>query len=170
VKSIVAAKDCSTSPGAADFPSDDANLEAQLLGGTNPMKTDVDSLTWKSIDSFIEESKWTWDDDTFEAEYDKFTEREKLCKELADWSISHNIANKSLTSLLKILHKHGLDVPLQGQTLVQTPKNIALEKKSGGEYYNFGLKESIKTALQQCHRRISSIQFKINIDGLPTFK
>jgi hypothetical protein len=131
----------------------------------------LDSIIWEQIDKNMADFKWAEEDD-YEDLIDTLTQSEQLRKELADWSISHNISKKSLTPLLKILQRYGLDVPLHADTLVQTPKSIVLEQKSGGDYYYFGLKNCIQTTLMQCEAslHVSSINLRINIDGLPTFK
>ncbi|ELT87812.1 hypothetical protein CAPTEDRAFT_212881 [Capitella teleta] len=62
----------------------------------------LDSIIWEQIDKNMADFKWAEEDD-YEDLIDTLTQSEQLRKELADWSISHNISKKSLTPLLKIL-------------------------------------------------------------------
>ncbi|ELT87171.1 hypothetical protein CAPTEDRAFT_201003 [Capitella teleta] len=71
----------------------------------------LDSIIWEQIDKNMADFKWAEEDD-YEDLIDTLTQSEQLRKELADWSISHNISKKSLTPLLKILQSKSVTLAL----------------------------------------------------------
>ena len=56
---------------------------------------------------------------------------QSLQRDLADWAKSANIPLISVTKLLGILQKHNMQVPAQGVTLLQTPRTVDVQNKSG---------------------------------------
>ena len=56
-----------------------------------------------------------------------------LVKDLAVWQTENAIPKRSMTKLLRILRKHGLNVPADARTVLQTPPSgtIAIHPKSG---------------------------------------
>lgn len=137
----------------------------ETLGDDNIHQSDDE--VWCRIDSLVQSGMVPSSDDDCELEIPGSCLRE----ELAEWAVSCNIAHSSLTKLLKILRGHNMDVPNQASTLLQTPRKLTLKKKSGGDYYYFGLEQCIKQALLAISlNEIGIIELKVSIDGLPIFK
>ena len=91
--------------------------------------------------------------------------------ELAEWALSGNIAQNSVTKLLGILRKHNMDVPAQATTLLRTPRNVNVQRKSGGDYIYIGLEKGIRNSLSSVPAdTMQVIELSFNIDGLPVYK
>lgn len=56
-----------------------------------------------------------------------------LEKKLSEWAMKFNISMTSLTYLFKILKEHDIDVPVEGRTLLKTPRSgsLRITEKSG---------------------------------------
>jgi hypothetical protein len=96
-------------------------------------------------------------------------EESTLRCDLAAWACSSSATFKDITNLLKLLQKYGVSsLPSDARTLVQTPRNVNVLEKCGGQYCYFGLSNKIQL---YCNRNsVMSVQLIINIDGLPLFK
>lgn len=70
-------------------------------------------------------------------------------QDLAQWSIKHNITATALTSLLHLLREHrvGVELPLDGRTLLETPKATNATQMLPGKYFHFGLKSGLRNIL-----------------------
>lgn len=96
-----------------------------------------------------------------------------LRSKLILWADENKVTQKSLTSLLGILKEEGhIDLPSDGRTLMKTPRQTKVYRKSGGQYYHYGLENGIIDQLKQL--KTSDIQdpilINVNIDGLPVSK
>ena len=91
--------------------------------------------------------------------------------DLAEWAVSENVPRNSITKLLKILRKHNMEVPAQASTLLQKPRNLKIQRKSGGYYVYFGLEKCIQQTLASVStHEIHTIEISVNIDGLPIYR
>jgi len=54
---------------------------------------------------------------------------------LAEWAAEFNIPQTALSALLKILRRKGLDIPMDGRTLMSTDRSCSVANMSGGSYY-----------------------------------
>ena len=95
--------------------------------------------------------------------------RESLRDETAKWACQFNVTHSALNGLLKILQSHQLDVPASATTLLKTPKNQEVSKKSGGDYIYFGLAQSLQDFLSDRPNvhDLDCLELCFNIDGLP---
>jgi len=89
------------------------------------------------------------------------------------WSLEHNIPINALSSLLLLLKQTGkhTDLPVDGRTLLATPKslNSNVIKCGSGEMIYFGIQKSLtKVCKELSFSSLVSLQF--NVDGLPLFK
>lgn len=96
---------------------------------------------------------------------------------LRDWAISHQIRHSAVKDLLKILKSHyDPQLPSDPRTLCETPTNLLYQtrKISGGEYFHFGIADSISEFLKTISdlklRKITTIFLRVNCDGIPLFK
>ena len=96
---------------------------------------------------------------------------------LRDWAINHQISHSALKGLLKILKsQYDPQLPSDPRTLCETPTNLSYQTKkiSGGEYFHFGITNSIteflKTISDLKVRKLTTIFLRINCDGIPLFK
>lgn len=133
------------------------------LSGAEVTEEDHDASSfWATIDDFgsVESSS-----------SDECEEPRNMRSDLRNWSEETNVTNTALTSLLKVLHKHGMDVPLRAETLKKTPRGLNIERKSGGEYVYLGVEQNIRRAIADSAAPIpEKIQLRVNVDGLPIFK
>ena len=63
---------------------------------------------------------------------------------LATWAANFNIQHVALSELLKILNKHGMDVPNDPRTLLSTPKDLSEKDMCGGKYIYLGVAKTLK--------------------------
>jgi len=114
-------------------------------------------------------------------------ERQSLRESLAFWSTSHNISHSALNDLLKVLsHFTSESLPKDSRTLLSTRVNIVVSQMGTGQFYYFGIKDSLIKRIQ-CGLKSSDYDFPITknhqdyfdhklitisvgIDGLPIFK
>ncbi len=98
-----------------------------------------------------------------------------LNDDLATWATEHKITHVALNSLLSILRKHDLNMPKDTRTLLGTVRSnrTKVQNKAGGQYYYFGLLESISGVLYRnmdILRNVSNLKLQVSIDGLPLNK
>ncbi|KAI2645646.1 hypothetical protein H4Q32_029608 [Labeo rohita] len=73
-----------------------------------------------------------------------------IARDIASWSMENGIAHNAIDSLLKLLKKHGTkDLPSCSRTLLDTPKAVNIQQKSGMEYFYFGVEKMLKNQRQQ---------------------
>lgn len=95
----------------------------------------------------------------------KFSLREKL----AQWTVKHNITNVAINELLFILKNDIPDLPRDGRTLKETPRQVVKKVISGGVYIHYGIENGLKSKLSK-NMNITNIILNFNIDGLPVSK
>lgn len=99
-----------------------------------------------------------------------------LCTELSLWALQHNISLSAITHLLKVLSNHGITVPKDARTLLQTPTHTKpLQIVSPGQYYHHGVREPLIRKLNSCNDYFLNgnntiLKCIINIDGIPIHK
>ncbi|XP_016092861.1 uncharacterized protein [Sinocyclocheilus grahami] len=98
-----------------------------------------------------------------------------LNDDLATWATEHKITHVALNSLLNILRKHDLNLPKDARTLLGTVRSnrTEVQNKAGGQYYHFGLLESISGVLynnMDILQNMSNLKLQVSIDGLPLYK
>lgn len=98
-----------------------------------------------------------------------------LNDDLATWATEHQITHVALNSLLNILRKHDLNLPKDARTLLGTvhSNRTEVQNKAGGQYYHFGLLESISGVLynnMDILQNVSNLKLQVSIDGLPLYK
>jgi hypothetical protein len=91
----------------------------------SPGGENVDDI-WHTINEDEQSYPYFSDDQESEDNID-------LRTDLAEWATAGNEPHTQVNKLLKILQKQHLDVPACATTLLQTPRNIKVLKKSG--YY-----------------------------------
>ena len=94
---------------------------------------------------------------------------------LATWAANFNIQHVALSELLKILNKHGMDVPNDPRTLLSTPKDLSEKDMCGGKYIYIGVAKTLSAAMKKAANGTifsdgTSLTIDINIDGIPLFK
>lgn len=97
------------------------------------------------------------------------TLKDKLCKLISDYHISHNCVNE----LLQILRSEGLDLPKDVRTLLKTPKTHEIINVYPGSYIHIGVEYMVSPILVAYFDKLKCtnlIQLSINIDGLPITK
>lgn len=98
-----------------------------------------------------------------------------LDDDLATWATEHKITHVALNSLLSILREHDLNLPKDARTLLGTVRSnrTEIQNKAGGQYYHFGLLQSISGVLYKnmdILRNITNLELQVSIDGLPLYK
>ena len=91
--------------------------------------------------------------------------------DLSVWASSHVLSTACVRDLLKILRCHGhSDLPRDPRTLLQTPREISVETKFGGDYFYLGIERELAKKVQSNKGLDSRIRLTVNIDGMPLFK
>lgn len=98
-----------------------------------------------------------------------------ICDELRTWNVEFNVSHNCLNKLLIILRSNGLDVPKDGRTLMNTPKNHNILPMEPGAYVHFDIKQIISShAYVNKHEfdliGINDLKLGVNVDGLPISK
>jgi hypothetical protein len=94
-------------------------------------------------------------------------------QQLKLWASTNKCQHRSLNELLDILRQQGHELPKDARTLLETPRNVPVLTKCGGQYIYFGIEQGIIKNLskyQKNAQHLNSIELVINIDGLPLFK
>lgn len=73
-----------------------------------------------------------------------FSNETKLINDIRIWVTENNISHSAVNNLLKILVKHGHNLPTDARTLLQTPKKVDNIEMTPGKYYHVGLDNSLK--------------------------
>ncbi|KAK9977083.1 hypothetical protein ABG768_018904 [Culter alburnus] len=114
------------------------------------------------------------DDSESDPESESETDPTSLEEDLATWATENKISHVALNSLLNILRQHSLNLPKDSRTLLGTVRgNPQIQHKAGGQYYHFGVLNSITEVLHQNVKILSNIhtlELQVNIDGLPLYK
>ena len=79
--------------------------------------------------------------------FDHTEKQEMFNQQLASWACKHNITHAALDDLLGIMQEQGYNIPSSSKTLLKTPRNVKILKKSGGDYFYFGLANQIRRFL-----------------------
>lgn len=97
------------------------------------------------------------------------TIRDKLSK----WAIDHQIKRSALNALLILIRGYfnDNDLPLDGRTLVRTPRvsNVIVHGENN-KYWHYGLKRAISNVLSSRQAVADNYSMNVNIDGLPLFR
>ena len=107
-----------------------------------------------------------------ECDADSSVQEPLLVQDLGFWARDSALSLLVLTNLLHILHKHGIDVPLDARTVYKTPKQNTVQRKCGGDYCYLGLRNGLVNCLQTVATSFtdSVIHLKVNIDGIPLYE
>lgn len=96
-----------------------------------------------------------------------------LKERLHMWAIESNLAQKYLTTLLRILRDEGYnELPSDSRTFLKTPKKTLIYECGRGHYFHYGLKKALQDKLKYYTNinHINNIEINLNIDGLPLAK
>lgn len=86
------------------------------------------------------------------------------------WVHEHNISQRAISALLKLLICFGLDfLPMDCRTLMQTPKSVEIIEIANGKFWYDGIGSNLRRILPELKNNLC-ISLKINIDGLPLFE
>ncbi len=91
-------------------------------------------------------------------------------EKLADWASSTHQTRDAVNALLLILRQSGHDLPKDTRTLLQTPRNLNVLEKCGGQYIYFGLEDFFNRHIKYLDEQNNLFQLDINVDGLPIAK
>ena len=94
---------------------------------------------------------------------------------LANWANKFLIKHNAIDGLLVLLKENGHpNLPVTARTLLQTQRNITIQKKPGMEYVYFPLASQLLKHLRKYPpdvvHRTNSLEISLNVDGLPLFK
>lgn len=90
---------------------------------------------------------------------------------LKNWSLKHNITHSALTELLKWF-KCKPDIsglPISARAFLNTPSCIDIEKQGYGEFFYFGLTNTLKHVIND-NPNLNELYLDFGIDGLPLHK
>ncbi|KAK0145122.1 hypothetical protein N1851_015976 [Merluccius polli] len=156
--------------------SDLQSLPGTVWGGIELAEDDTDHNAMDFLDcsSTVSDTESFFDcDDLSDTESE--SEEDDLLDELSKWAAEHRITHNAINSLLSVLGKHHPSLPKDARTLLGTARSTSLKvcHRAGGQYYYFGVMESISDILHQHQHTLATLpelQLQVNIDGLPLFK
>ena len=74
---------------------------------------------------------------------------------LREWAVQHGISHMAVTDLLHILSKVPVPgLPTSARTLLKTERSTDVKKKAGGEYFYFGITETLQSIAGQMKKFI----------------
>ena len=97
----------------------------------------------------------------------------KYAEQLREWALKHGIPHMAISDLLQILAEVPVPgLPVSARTLLKTERSTAVQKKAGGDYYYFGISETLQAVAKaiNCAEQGNTLSLQVNIDGLPLFK
>ncbi|CAN8026464.1 unnamed protein product [Ixodes persulcatus] len=88
---------------------------------------------------------------------------------LAHWAINTNTPASHLMLLLKFLHPHHKDLPVDGRTLLKTLRTTEVAQMGSGLYHYFGVAAGLmaEASAGLLPSECSTLALSINVDGLP---
>lgn len=125
---------------------------------------------------FYSQSRFLFDDEEYNQLIDSDSDDEDIefndiQIDLRDWAIINSITVSATRSLLLILRKYGLNVPLSRNSLFKCKKKELKTTQIGtGEYLHIGIEKNIKTFNYNFLGEDDVIEIDINVDGVPLFK
>lgn len=91
--------------------------------------------------------------------------------ELKEWFSNYPTSRQGGSDLLKILGRHGHEVPKDYRTFMNTPSRVDCRNLGGGTYIYFGIVNGLHKHLKEGkHFEDNNIDLSFNIDGVPLFK
>jgi hypothetical protein len=93
--------------------------------------------------------------------------------DLSKWATKSGCTRSALNDLLAVLRKHGLRVPRDSRTLLQTPRSVNTVQKCGGDYLYLGIESGILKVVSTHPEQFNDaneITLTFNVDGVPLFK
>ena len=162
---------------AAAESSEDESI-VNIHSQQNELTESVNYSSSDSSDSFHEDEQSTKgytsasDSDVLENSSSLSSEH-SVRQELNSWAIRNRCTHSSLNELLDILRRQGHDLPKDARTLLDTPRDVIISSKCGGQYVYFGIEPGIINILSKYPKaaeKLASIELMINVDGLPLFK
>lgn len=95
----------------------------------------------------------------------------ELFTDLANWAKTSRVHLVHLTSLLKLLEKHGLkDIPKDARTLLRTPRRTEIVPMGDGRFWYDGIAKNLISSLEPLEPLPNKIELLVNIDGISPFK
>lgn len=106
---------------------------------------------------------------------DVFIANSSFREKLSQWAIHHQITRSALNSLLILLRDEfddgNKDLPMDGRTLIGTPRmtNIVVHDNAN-QYWHYGLERGISDTISRRPAVADNYSINVNIDGLPLFR
>lgn len=111
------------------------------------------------------------DDDGDDEEEDGTAIEEEIdfMNDLSSWALENKLTHRSVTTLLKILRKHGrTELPRDSRTLLKTPRDLTIINIGCGQMWYHGIQNNLLNALWDIDNDIT-VSLKFNIDGMSPF-
>nr|XP_018907290.1 PREDICTED: uncharacterized protein LOC109037206 isoform X1 [Bemisia tabaci] len=91
---------------------------------------------------------------------------------LIQWALLYKVKMNALSALLKLLRQfpNFSHIPNDARTLLKTPVAEKAEAIDDGQYYHFGLMNSLTPGLKHIPPSMTKLKLILNFDGLPLFK
>lgn len=107
---------------------------------------------------------------------DEFEKESRFKEHIAQWAANSLIPHNKVKGLLSVLREFHPNLPKDPRTLLGTSTSYQINSIAGGDYYHFGLADSIRDLASELSSCVDMVQDKfqvsiqINVDGLPLFK
>lgn len=88
---------------------------------------------------------------------------------LRHWTSVHNITQRSLNDLLRILDSIGVKgLPIDSRSLMKTDNKIEISQLAGGKHWYHGLEKSVRIIFPDLNAN-TVLLLNFNVDGVPLF-
>lgn len=146
----------------SDIPNQHTNANMCIDSSSSEVSVELDSSSESfspSYSSFESEGSFVSDDE------------EDISSFLQSWFFECSLPVVALTKLLKGLQRWFPELPSDGRTLLQAPRAINVTKMASGQFYSFGLKNTLLEKLNSLHvNALQELNLNFNIDGMPLYK
>lgn len=112
------------------------------------------------------------DSETKNIYIDSFELQSALIQGLSKWAINYQASRHQVRGLLTMLNETlPCDLPIDPRTIFHTPRSICIKNlPDGGLYWHRGLRECLRSKLENVRNVPPQISLNINIDGLPIWE
>lgn len=152
---------------------EDGNVESEDDSSNDYFHNDLLDSNDFNDDLDLQESYFLRSDTESESSENENLDDASMSDQLSEWAVNFGITMEALSVLLRILQPVLNELPKDPRTLLKTTISYNIQRKCGGEYYHFGIKQNIiniLSAQSEIEPTYQTLQLQINIDGLPLLK
>lgn len=91
-------------------------------------------------------------------------------QQLGEWTVSYNVQQSAVVSLLYILGPHFPNLPRDSRTLLNTKRFYGVKPIKGGHYCHVDLSKGLMHFVENSSIKVDHLELQINVDGVPLLR